>query len=61
MGNINYRDVEMEVKSIHDVPNEIIQKFILVHLSSDDVRCFGKAGCIRFMLIANDVLEKRRK
>ena len=48
-------------KSIIDVPNEVIQKFILVHLSCPDVRSFGMAGCKRFKVIADDVLGKRRK
>jgi hypothetical protein len=48
-------------KSIIDVPNEVIQKFILVHLSSADVSAFGMTGCQRFRLIADDVIDKRRK
>ena len=48
-------------KSIADVPNEVIQKFILVHLSSADVRAFGMTGCKRFKVISDDVLDKRRK
>ena len=49
----------MEVKSMPDVPNEIIQKNILVHLCSDDVRSFG-VTCVRFKAIGEDVLKKRR-
>ena len=48
-------------KSISDVPNEVIQKFILVHLSCTDLRSFGMTGCKRFKVIADDVLGKRRK
>ena len=47
--------------SIADVPNEVIQKYILVHLSSADVKAFSMTGCKRFKVIADDVLEKRRK
>ena len=61
MDHINSRKTHMEVKSIEDVPNELIQKFILVHLSSDDVNSFGMTGCRRFKVIADDVLDKRRK
>ena len=43
---------DMEAKSITDVPNEVIQKFIVIHLSSTDVCSFGLTGVIRFKQIA---------
>jgi len=49
----------MEVKSITDIPNEIIQKYIMKHLSSNDVCSFGRTGVKRFKGMAEDVLEKR--
>ena len=49
---------KMDVKSISDLPNEVIQKFILIHLSSNDVCSFGMTGK-RFKTIADDVIEKR--
>ena len=51
---------KMEVKSVTDVPNQVIQKFIMVHLSSHDVCSFGMTGTKRFKQIADDVLEKIR-
>ena len=51
----------MEVKSIKDVPNEVIQKNIMVYLSNYDVKSFGMTGSKRFKVIADDELEKRRK
>jgi hypothetical protein len=51
----------MEVKSITDLPNEIIQKFIMVHLASTDVHSFSMTGVKRFKQIAEDELEKRRE
>ena len=50
---------KQEVKSITDVPNEVIQNFIMIHLSSKDVYSFGMTGIKRFKGIAEDVLEKR--
>ncbi len=55
------REIELEVKSINDVPNEVIQKNIMAYLSNDDVISFGKTGNKRFKVIADDELEKRRK
>ena len=51
---------KIEVKSITDVPNEVIYKNIMVHLYSDDVCSFGLT-CERFKAVAEDVLEKRGK
>ena len=51
----------MEVKSINDVPNEVIQKIVMKYLSNNDVRSFGMTGNKRFKVIADDELEKRRK
>ena len=49
---------KIKVKSITDVPNEVIQKLILIHLSSDDVCSFGMTRK-RFKQIADEVIEKR--
>ena len=51
----------MEVRSINDVPNEVIQKNIMPFLSNQDIRSFGMTGCKRFKVLADDELEKRRK
>ena len=51
----------MEVKSITDVPNEVIQKYIMMYLTSNDVCSFGRTGVKRFKEVAEDVLEKRSK
>ena len=51
--------MEMEVKSITDVPNEIIHKSILVYLSSNDVLYFGMTGSKRFKQLAEDVMKER--
>ena len=56
---INIAQHEMEAKSITDVPNEIIQKFIAVHLSNSDVCSFGRTGIPRFEELAQDIIEKR--
>ena len=47
--------------SIIDLPNEIIEKFILVHLPNKDVCSFGNTGVKHFKNIADNVLEKRGK
>ena len=49
---------EVEGKPITDVPNEIIEKFIMVHLSAKDVRSFGNIGIKRFKEISENVIEK---
>ena len=41
----------MEAKSIADVPNEVIEKLIMVHLWSNDVRSFGSIGIKRIKQI----------
>ena len=51
----------MEVKSINDVPNEVIQKHVMKYLSNDDLKSFGMTGSQRFKIIADEELEKRRK
>ena len=59
--NINSRETELKAEFINDVPNEVIQKNIMVYLSYDDVRSFSMTGRKRFKVIADDELEKRRK
>ena len=49
----------MDIKSIIDLPNEVIEKFLMVFLSSNDVCSFGMTGIKRFKEIAEAVLEKR--
>jgi hypothetical protein len=51
----------MEPTSIIDLPNEIIEKHLLVYLSLKDVHSFGMAGNKRFRELACDVLESRSK
>ena len=51
----------MSVKSIIDLPNEIIEKFLMVYLSSNDVCSFGMTGVKYFKQIAENVLENRSK
>ncbi len=54
-----YRKIEREVKSIMDVPNEVIEKSVMVYLSNNDVCSFGRTGIKRLKEIAENVLEKR--
>ena len=61
MDKIKPREIELEVKSINDLPNEVILKNIMTYLSNDDIRSFGRTGSKRFKVIADDELEKRRK
>ena len=51
----------LPLKSINDVPNEVIQKNIMAYLSDDEIRSFGRTGTKRFKVIADDELDKRRK
>jgi hypothetical protein len=52
----------MESKTIiTDLPNEVIDKCILVCLSFKDLRSFGRIGIERFKQMAEDVIEKRRE
>ena len=58
----NYKTkMAMRSTSITDVPNEVIQKSILMRLDSHDVSSFGMTGIDRFEQIAEDVIEKRSK
>ncbi len=57
--DINLAQHEMETKSITDVPNEIIEKLIAVHLSNYDLSSFGRTGIPRFEKLAEDIIEKR--
>ena len=61
MGKIKSRETESEVKSIYDVPNEVIQRNIMKYLSNDDIMSFRTTGNKRFKAIADDELEKRRE
>ena len=49
----------MAVKLITDVPNEVIQKCIIIYLSSNDLSCFAMAGNKRFKLLAEEVMAIR--
>ena len=51
--------VYMGTKDINDLPNEVIEKFVLIYLSSKDVDSFGLTGSQRFKRIANSCLQKR--
>ena len=51
----------MDIKSLENLPNEIIIKNVLVHLSSKDVLSFGMTGNDRFKELAENVIKKRRK
>ena len=48
-------------RSITDLPNEIIEKYILSHLSSKDAQAFGMSGNHRFEEIKNNVIDERSK
>ena len=50
-----------ESKQIMDLPNELIEKYVLVYLSSKDVQSVGKAGNARFKKVAENVLKRRSK
>ena len=51
----------MNEKSIVDVPNEILEKYVLNHLSNTDVKSFKNVGCTRFMEISSNVINSRSK
>ena len=53
--------LQMATKDILDLPNEVIEKYVLARLSSKDVYSFGSTGNKRFKLIADNVLQKRGK
>ena len=49
----------MAIKSLENLPNEIIIKNVLVHLSSKDVLSFGMTGNDRFKELTKKVIKKR--
>ena len=51
----------MDVKSIDDLPNEVIEKFLMIYLSNNDVTAIGMIGIKRIKELADRVLEKRSK
>ena len=51
----------MNIKSLENLPNEIIIENVLVHLSSKDVLSFSMAGNDRFKELTEKVIKKRRK
>ena len=55
------RKITAEDKSITDLPNEVIDKCVMVYLSVNDVRSFGSIGIERFKQMAYNVIEKRRE
>lgn len=54
-----FQIIEMEVKSITDISDEVIRKFIMIYLSSNDVFHFGMTGDTRFKQLAEDVMKHR--
>ena len=54
-------DVVMSHTSLIDLPNEIIEKSLLVHLGCKDVTALGMVGIKRFEQIVSRVMKKRRK
>ena len=51
----------MDVKTIYNLPNEIIVKNVLVYLSCKDILSFGMSGNRRFIQLAQMVVKQRRK
>ena len=51
----------MEVKTIYNLPNEIIVTNVLVYLSCKDILSFGMSGNHRFIQLAQMVVRQRRK
>ena len=51
----------MNIKSLENLPNEIIIENVLVHLSSKDVLSFSMAGNDRFKELTEKVIKKRKK
>ena len=51
----------MDIKSLENLPNEIIIKNVLVHLSSKEVLSFGRTGNDRFKELTENVIKKTRK
>ena len=52
--------LDINTKSITDLSNEVIEKSLLIYVSSADVKSFGNTNR-RFQAIANRVLESRGK
>ena len=55
----HFKEYGAKVKSITDLPNEVIEKYIMIYLSSNDVCSFGMTGINRFKIITESVLQKR--
>ena len=51
----------MSAHSITSLPTEVIEKYLLVYLSNNDVYSFGMVGDKRFKQISSNVLENRGK
>ena len=51
----------MNEKSIIDVPNEILEKYVLNHLSNADIKSFENVGYKRFMEISSNVIRSRSR
>ena len=48
-------------RTILDLPNEVLQKYVIKHLSGDDLKSFASTGIQRFNALAKDELLKRSK
>jgi hypothetical protein len=44
-----------------NIPNEVIEKSLMVYLSCNDLRIFGRIGIERFKQMAENVIDKRRE
>ena len=51
----------MEAKTITNLPNEVIEKQIMVYLSVNDLNALARIDIERFKQMAEDVIEKRRE
>ena len=51
----------MSTKHITHLPTEVIEKYLLVYLSNNDVYLFGMSGDKRFKEICAQFLQKRGK
>ena len=47
----------MPLRTLNDLPIEVIQNFILPELTETDVRCLGNTGSKRLKVISDDYLR----
>ena len=51
--------MDAKAVTITDLPNEVIEKCIMVYLSDNDLRSFGSIGIERIKQMSEDIIKKR--